>query len=203
MSFDDRSNIFLNSLLPLPTHLLSIPFKLQCRLTRIEISLTWHHWFNGSTFPTRRKGRQKEQAQDGIVATRLLDLVSNIMQCQNWLVIKKLVIIEIPAVIDEVCTLVSSATDKANRPILSPLVKFENKLRGCDARLPVIEGDTYKITQVMYNIITNAYKFCKDGSITVDARVNGDRVEISVTDTGVGVHQENVKRIFGKWPRCS
>ena len=94
--------------------------------------------------------------------------------------------------------LVTNATDKANRPLLSPLVKFDNKLSRKDMQLPIIEGDAYKMTQVFYNILTNACKFCRHGSITVDAKVRDAQIEISVADTGVGINPANSKRIFGK-----
>lgn len=104
--------------------------------------------------------------------------------------------IDIPSIIDEVCTLVTNATDKGNRPLLNPLVKFENNISS--APLPIIEGNAYKITQVFYNIITNSCKFCSHGTISIDASINSskDRLEVSVTDTGVGINPENVKRIF-------
>ena len=148
-------------------------------------------------------------------AMRLLDLVSNIMQMSklnrgdslNDLVSSDISdaknfrkdLIDIPKIISEVCMLVTNATDKANRPLLSPLVKFDNKLSRKENRLPIIEGDAYKITQVFYNILTNACKFCRHGSITVDAKVRDERVEISFTDTGVGINPANSKRIFGEW----
>ena len=146
-------------------------------------------------------------------AVRLLDLVSNIMQMSNLnqgthdfssvagaddkeKLRKDL--IDLPVIISEVCTLVTNATDKAGHPLLNPLVKFDNKLSE-GIKLPIMEGDAYKITQVFYNIVTNACKFCRHGSISVDAAVNDGRVEVSVTDTGVGINPENVKRIFGEF----
>mmetsp|Transcript_19500 Transcript_19500/g.40821 ORF Transcript_19500/g.40821 Transcript_19500/m.40821 type:complete len:1506 (-) Transcript_19500:56-4573(-) len=156
-------------------------------------------------------------------AIRLLDLVSNIMQmsrltrdqnladgpdasggcgdCDAFGGNAKETIrrdpVDIPSVVNEVCVLVTNATDKGNCPLLNPLVKFENKL-GSDVRLPIVEGDAYKITQVFYNILTNACKFCTHGSITVDAGINNarDKLEVSITDTGVGINPESVKRIF-------
>ena len=96
--------------------------------------------------------------------------------------------------------LVTNATDKGNRPILNPLVSFHNNV-SAKKMLPIVKGDAYKITQVFYNIITNACKFCSHGHITIEAAVNAtkDRLEVSVTDTGVGINPENVKRIFGKY----
>lgn len=138
-------------------------------------------------------------------AVRLLDLVSNIMQMSRLHRDQSMSdfsdslrkdLIDIPMIINEVCTLVTNATDKAGHPLLNPLVKFENRLSDVQSKLPILEGDAYKISQVFYNILTNACKFCRHGSISVDASVNDGRVEVSVSDTGVGIKNENVKRIF-------
>lgn len=50
---------------------------------------------------------------------------------------------------------------------------------------------------MFYNIVTNACKFCDAGEICVDATYSQDKLEVIVTDTGVGISPENVKRIFG------
>ncbi len=94
--------------------------------------------------------------------------------------------------------LVSNATDKAMKPILNPLVRLENK---APKHLPIVEGDSYKITQVFYNLLTNSCKFCTSGSITVTVGLNGakDRLEVSIADTGVGIAADAVRRIFGEF----
>jgi signal transduction histidine kinase len=66
-----------------------------------------------------------------------------------------------------------------------------------DPRLGGIQGDERKIKQVLLNLLSNAIKFTPDGGrIDVRAkRVNGS-VEISVTDTGVGIAPEDQEAIF-------
>jgi len=60
--------------------------------------------------------------------------------------------------------------------------------------------DRVKLTQVLINLISNACKFAQSGSITVAARVRpgerGECVEISVTDTGIGMHPDQIERLF-------
>ena len=146
-------------------------------------------------------------------AARLLDLVSNIMQmsklrrqgkgeggatdgAMNKDMLRKDPV-DVSSILAEVCMLVSNATDKAMKPILNPLVRLENK---APQNLPIVEGDSYKITQVFYNLLTNACKFCTSGSITVKVGLNGakDMLEIAISDTGVGIAADSVKRIFGE-----
>jgi signal transduction histidine kinase len=62
-----------------------------------------------------------------------------------------------------------------------------------------IEADERKIKQVMFNLLSNAFKFTPDGgSVSVRARriEAGDFVEISVEDTGIGISEEDQKKLF-------
>ncbi|MEM2759493.1 MAG: PAS domain-containing sensor histidine kinase [Nitrososphaerales archaeon] len=64
-----------------------------------------------------------------------------------------------------------------------------------------IEADRERIIQALTNIIDNAIKFTKEGSITVKSRVFPDenRVEISLRDTGCGIPEEILPNIFNKF----
>jgi two-component system, sensor histidine kinase and response regulator len=85
---------------------------------------------------------------------------------------------------------------------VSPLVeKNRNTLtvRGAD-ELPPMYGDLTKTRQILLNLLSNATKFTKDGTISVDVRrctLDGiDSVEFSVTDTGVGMTAEQAQKVF-------
>ncbi|WP_426037189.1 PAS domain-containing sensor histidine kinase [Brevundimonas sp. DC300-4] len=63
--------------------------------------------------------------------------------------------------------------------------------------LPEIDADYRGLKQVMLNLISNAVKFTPEGGeITVSLdTLNADRVRISVTDTGIGIAAEDLKRL--------
>jgi GAF domain-containing protein len=66
-----------------------------------------------------------------------------------------------------------------------------------DERLDQIRGDERKIKQVLLNLLSNAIKFTPDGGrIDVRARAVDRSVEVSVTDTGVGIAPEDQEAIF-------
>lgn len=67
-----------------------------------------------------------------------------------------------------------------------------------EARIGNIVADERKIKQVLYNLLSNAFKFTPDGgSVSVQARlVNGNFIEISVEDTGIGISSEDQKKLF-------
>jgi len=66
-------------------------------------------------------------------------------------------------------------------------------------KLPIVEGDWKRLMQVVSNLINNATKFTDKGGITVAAEERDDNILVSVSDTGMGLSQENVKRLFTKF----
>jgi len=84
------------------------------------------------------------------------------------------------------------------------------------ANLPPLLADEAKFKQIMYNLLSNAIKFTPDGGrVTVTARarnhvnghglpapplpVPGPCLEVTVADTGIGVHPRDQERIFGEF----
>lgn len=63
--------------------------------------------------------------------------------------------------------------------------------------------DPKRITQVISNLISNATKFTETGSITLDYHVSENQVLVEVTDTGIGISQENLHSIFGRFVKIN
>ncbi|QDU60092.1 Non-motile and phage-resistance protein [Planctomycetes bacterium Pan216] len=60
-----------------------------------------------------------------------------------------------------------------------------------------ILADRAKIARIFLNLLSNAFKFTPDGgTIGIDVRETGDRVQFAVWDTGVGIREEEQSRIF-------
>ncbi|MFC1851985.1 two-component regulator propeller domain-containing protein [candidate division CSSED10-310 bacterium] len=62
--------------------------------------------------------------------------------------------------------------------------------------LPAVVGDENRLQQIMHNLIGNALKFTDTGTITVSACEQRGYLEVSVTDTGIGIPEEDLARIF-------
>jgi two-component system, OmpR family, phosphate regulon sensor histidine kinase PhoR len=68
------------------------------------------------------------------------------------------------------------------------------------ADLPLVLADRGRIEQVLLNLIHNAIKFTPaGGTITVAATVDGDALRVSVHDTGVGIPESELPRIFERF----
>ena len=66
-----------------------------------------------------------------------------------------------------------------------------------DERLGEFVGDERKITQILLNLLSNAVKFTPEGGrIGIEARQADGTVEISVTDTGIGIAREDQGKVF-------
>jgi cell cycle sensor histidine kinase DivJ len=62
--------------------------------------------------------------------------------------------------------------------------------------LPVMTGDPRAFKQIVLNLVSNAIKFTeRGGTVTVSAGVEGSRLMLRVTDTGVGIAADDLKRI--------
>jgi two-component system, OmpR family, sensor histidine kinase VicK len=63
-----------------------------------------------------------------------------------------------------------------------------------------VEGDKDRISQVVYNLLNNAFKFSKDGSnITVNSKVEDSKIVVSVKDTGQGIDPKILPKLFSKF----
>jgi signal transduction histidine kinase len=66
-----------------------------------------------------------------------------------------------------------------------------------DPSVGLLDGDERKVKQILFNLLSNAVKFTPGGGgVTLAASVVDDHVEISVSDTGVGISAEDQIRIF-------
>lgn len=69
-----------------------------------------------------------------------------------------------------------------------------------DYDLPTITADPNRLMQVFVNLIGNAIKFTENGGITVKIyKKSGNYIECDVVDTGIGISDEDKKKLFKKF----
>lgn len=68
------------------------------------------------------------------------------------------------------------------------------------ADLPLVVGDDRRIVQVLSNLCANALKFTeRGGTVTVTAHPQGEMVQLTVRDTGIGISRENQSHVFDRF----
>ena len=96
--------------------------------------------------------------------------------------------------------LVNMIQKRAEKKGLKLIVEADNNLPS------VLFGDEVRIKQIITNILTNAVKYTEKGSVTL--RVNYNSIDdeniylcVSVTDTGIGIKEEDIKKLFSAFER--
>ena len=67
----------------------------------------------------------------------------------------------------------------------------------------IVEADRERITQVVWNLLNNAIKFTKEGTISISIQVKDGQVIVSVKDTGEGIDPKIRPRLFSKFATAS
>ncbi|MDE6342257.1 MAG: response regulator, partial [Muribaculaceae bacterium] len=98
--------------------------------------------------------------------------------------------------VNKLITTVCAGIDMSSRPHVRLEKKFA--LDQC-----YITSDSYRITQVLNNLITNAVKFTERGSITVGYEVYGAMLKFFVKDTGIGLTENDLKKLFTRFTKLN
>ena len=82
--------------------------------------------------------------------------------------------------------------------IVRPLVEKNRNtfLVECPANIGEFDADLVKVKQVLFNLLSNSAKFTSDGAITLAVTRHDDAVEFAVTDTGIGMTDDQMAKLF-------
>ena len=70
-----------------------------------------------------------------------------------------------------------------------------------DPRLELLKSSKLYVHEIIQNLVTNAIKYTDSGSVRMYAKQDGDKVRISVQDSGIGISKPDQERIFDKFFR--
>lgn len=85
-----------------------------------------------------------------------------------------------------------------------PLAEKKNLQLTFEEHLPeslTLEGDPFRIRQIVENLLSNALKFTATGKITLEAAYHGNQFVFHVSDTGCGMTAKEQERIFKEFTR--
>lgn len=94
-------------------------------------------------------------------------------------------IVNLYDIVEVVCTVMSISNT-------NDFIKIRNEV---DRNL-IILGDKDRIQQIFYNLIGNAVKFTKQGSIIIESKVEDDFIKVTIEDTGIGIPNDKFEDIF-------
>ena len=93
--------------------------------------------------------------------------------------------------------------DVIEHSVLDMLPQIKKNNLGIKKQVPdnlsLIKGDEKKLMQVISNLIDNAIKFTPSGDITISAHEDDDKLHIAVSDTGIGMPQEETNNLFKRF----
>ena len=69
--------------------------------------------------------------------------------------------------------------------------------------LPDVLADPGRLTQIVTNLLSNAAKYTFEGTVSVAACTAGDFIQVDVTDTGIGMTEQDQAKLFGRFFRAS
>src|SRR5438445_65672 len=135
--------------------------------------------------------KQEEHLKDIYASgTHLLSLINDILdlaKIEAGRMELELTDFDLPTALDSALTLVRERAGRRG-------IRLESAI---DERLGEVRADERKIRQVVLNLLSNAIKFTPEGGrIEVRAVPVDESVEVSVSDTGVGIAPEDQERVF-------
>ena len=91
--------------------------------------------------------------------------------------------------------------DETSNSIQSQLLKKGLNLEVELSKEIILYADRKRLMQCLLNFLSNAVKYTENGMITVKAFESDDHVEISVSDTGIGIKKEDMPKLFEAFER--
>ena len=143
-------------------------------------------------------GKLKENQYDKLVVMRsqtdhMIRLVEDMLDTSR-LELRKFKIQKQPIELEDIA---KSAIDEMSR--LADLKEHSMSLK-INKKLPQIMGDEQRIRQVFSNLITNAVKYTPNkGRIEVEIKEEKRHILVSISDTGIGIPEEEHEKIFEKF----
>lgn len=142
------------------------------------------------------KGANNEKLEhyaDNILfsSRHLLAIIEDILDLSNVEAGKMQLFFEktsVPETVNDTISLVKDNAADRNVVIITEL----------DENVEFIFTDHNRFRQILFNLLSNAVKFSKEegGTVTVTSTIEGDTVKFSVSDTGIGIKEEEMGRLF-------
>ena len=156
----------------------------------------------GETELALRNGRDKKQLR-AVLESNLEEISRMSHLIEDLLLLSKSDLGEIPLKMEPL-PLVKFIIELHHQAQLLATTKNIKVDLNCPDEKIILSADSLRLRQVFLNLLTNAIKYTpEDGSVTIGLLVNKNNVEITITDTGIGIDDENLDVIFDRFYRVN
>jgi signal transduction histidine kinase len=139
---------------------------------------------------------QKENLQDLLKnAERLLHMIDSLLDIAMIEAGKLEVRMETVELEEIIRSAISTIESTLNR-------NHVQLIRNIAPDLPVLNTDRDKLRQVVLNLLDNAAKFTERGEIRITAVQNNESLKLVVSDTGIGIQEQDLNRVFEEFHRA-
>lgn len=147
----------------------------------------------------RMSPKQKTLVENALFAcSRLSKLVDNLLMVAKIEESRVDLNLEIVSIEELISITIQELAGEADRCAVTLRVLAPSR------KLPDILADKEKLLHVLSNLLGNAIKYTPEGGhVFIEPKMRGEALEISVSDTGVGIASEDLARLFQKFERIS
>ena len=128
--------------------------------------------------------------QEVIRLTSLVGELEKITTIESHDFIPDIKDVKLASVVENVCSTFEAAFKRKNIELITKLQKGI-----------IVKAQEDKLIQLVINIVNNALKYTDQGSVTVSTYMKDDHAVFEVTDTGVGLSEEDKVKIFERFYR--
>lgn len=150
------------------------------------------------TDPEHPLAREQKDCTDEILRAgrHLLDLINDILDLSRVDAGKLEVLnepIDLNGIVHECLDLIRPLADRRH-------IRIESRCGNTDSCL--VMADRTRLKQALINLLSNAVKYNREsGRIDIDCVVEGARLQLGITDTGLGISDEEMERLFKPFER--
>jgi ammonium transporter len=148
---------------------------------------------NSAALPERQVDNLSKVLLSAEHLMALIDEILDLSRIEAGGVEVELAEVDLAEVIGEVTDTLEPLIDRSRVKLLTEIEGF----------LPPVVTDRDKVKQILLNLLSNAVNYTDDGSIQVLAAKTKGRLQVTISDTGIGIAPEELGRIFDEFHRAS
>lgn len=146
------------------------------------------------TLPDRESGFVQRIKNSVVRMQQLVDDLSDISRIESGNLRVEITNVDLKEVIEQAKASVLAQVEERQHVFIEEI----------DTNLPTVRADPARTVQILINLLSNAYKYTPNGGeIKIKAVPNNGRVYVSIKDTGVGLNEEELRKLGTKFWRSN